>query len=127
MGRAYEDSVYVRVAAARGGEGGSAVEPEAFVWRERLYVVREVLGSWCSPVPWWQGRAARALRGESPGGGGRLGVVGSSALASSPGGPAVDERVWRVSASVGYAADPGTYDLVREPGGQRWRLAKVVD
>lgn len=36
----------------------------AFLWRGRLYVVREVLGHWHERREWWSAAAARALRGE---------------------------------------------------------------
>ncbi|MBT0771069.1 hypothetical protein KIH74_19170 [Kineosporia sp. J2-2] len=37
----------------------------AFLWRGRLYVVREVLGHWRERRDWWSTAAARALHGES--------------------------------------------------------------
>ncbi|GAB6897919.1 hypothetical protein JCM9957A_10090 [Kineosporia succinea] len=36
----------------------------AFLWRGRLYVVREVLGHWHERRDWWSTAAARALHGE---------------------------------------------------------------
>lgn len=125
MGRVVDEVVHVKT----GAEGA----PEVFVRRGQLYVVREVLASWSARLPWWQGVAARALRGDA------VEVAGSSALAPRPrvggsGGPAADEQVWRVSASRGFAAEPGTFELACEPsapgadgGGGRWRLVRVVD
>lgn len=128
MSRSFDEVVHVKVA-----EGGSG-EPSAFVWRGRLFVVREVLATWSARLPWWQGVAARALRGEA------VEVRGSSALAREPGarvaGPAADEQVWRVVASAGFGAEPGTFELAGEPAGDgggagsgdaRWRLVRVVD
>ena len=31
----------------------------AFIWRKRLYQVKEVIGWWREPGEWWNGRAAR--------------------------------------------------------------------
>ncbi len=125
MGRVVDEVVHVKV--------GAAGAPEAFVRRGQLYVVREVLASWSARLPWWQGVAARALRGD------QVEVSGTSALAPRPrvgaeaaSGPAVDEEVWRVSASRGFAAEPGTFELAVAPGPDvagegRWRLVRVVD
>ncbi|TNM63236.1 hypothetical protein FHN55_15465 [Streptomyces sp. NP160] len=124
MSRSFDEVVHVQVA-----ESGSG-EPSAFVWRGRLFVVREVLAGWSARLPWWQGVAARALRGEP------VEVSGSSALAREPGvrsaGPAADEQVWRVVASAGFGVEPGTFELASEPAGAaggapRWRLVRVVD
>ena len=126
MGRVVDEVVHVKV--------GAAGAPEAFVRRGQLYVVREVLASWSARLPWWQGVAARALRGDA------VEVAGTSALAPRPRagaapGPAADEQVWRVAASRGFAAEPGTFELAVTPGDPEpagagegaWRLVRVVD
>ena len=128
VGRVVDEVVHVKV--------GAAGAPEAFVRRGQLYVVREVLASWSARLPWWQGVAARALRGDA------VEVSGSSALAPRPRtgddarrGPAADEQVWRVVASRGFAAEPGTFELAVSPGAPEpagggegaWRLVRVVD
>ncbi|MGQ7295598.1 DUF6504 family protein [Quadrisphaera sp. KR29] len=131
MSRSFDEVVHVRVGQSGGrGEPGA---PTAFVWRGRLFVVREVLATWSARLPWWQGVAARALRGEA------VEVSGSSALArergARPAGPAADEQVWRVVASAGFGVEPGTFELACEPAaargdqddGGRWRLVRVVD
>ena len=108
MGRRYGDVVHVRQ------ESGQHA-PREFVWRERLYVVEEVLGHWHERTSWWEAPGARAVHGEEPSSG-----VG----APRPGG---DEEVWRVAASAGRQADVGTYDLGRPGGDTAWRLLRVVD
>lgn len=134
MGRVVDEVVHVKV--------GAAGAPEVFVRRGQLYVVREVLASWSARLPWWQGVAARALRGDA------VEVSGTSALAPRPRvegdaarGPAADEQVWRVVASRGFAAEPGTFELAVTPvtpgsaeapgsagaGEGAWRLVRVVD
>ncbi|WP_285600865.1 DUF6504 family protein [Kineosporia sp. NBRC 101731] len=58
MARRVSELVDVRVVQ----ETGDA--PMAFLWRGRLYVVREVLGHWHERRDWWSTAAARALHGE---------------------------------------------------------------
>ncbi|PWJ53695.1 hypothetical protein SAMN06264364_11198 [Quadrisphaera granulorum] len=129
MSRSFDEVVHVKV------EQGEPEAPTAFVWRGRLFVVREVLATWSSRLPWWQGVEARALRGEA------VEVRGSSALVRQPGsraaGPAADEQVWRVAASAGFGVEPGTFELACAPAESTdtsgstaeacWRLVRVVD
>lgn len=44
--RRYDERVEVRVQPAG---------PVAFLWRDRVYVVREVLGCWRERAAWWSG------------------------------------------------------------------------
>ncbi|GAA2731814.1 hypothetical protein GCM10009867_06310 [Pedococcus aerophilus] len=92
------------------GQGGPAVpEPEAFVWRGRLYVVRAVLDRWQERRPWW--REAREQ--------------GSGDVLAA----ARERQVWRVEASAGRCAAVGVYDLGADHQdlGLRWRLLRVAD
>ena len=95
----------VGAAGAVGGAGGR--EPEAFVWRGRLYVVRAVLDRWQERRPWW--RDARERDG------------GSDVLTD-----ARERQVWRVEASAGRLCGVGVYDLGADHGSQ-WRLLRVAD
>lgn len=113
MGRRCGDVVHVREEAA--GQG----VPSAFVWRERFYVVREVLGHWRESTPWWEGAGALALHGLQPGVDGAAGGRGRATGA--------DAEVWRVAASAGRRAEVGTYDLGRPGDRGEWRLLRVVD
>ncbi|SDQ78969.1 DUF6504 family protein [Quadrisphaera sp. DSM 44207] len=115
MGRRSGDVVHVRREPA--GDGA----PSAFVWRERLYVVREVLGHWHERAPWWEGAAALAVHGVEPSGG-RPGRRTSDRADDG-----ADDEVWRVAASAGQWAAVGTYDLGRPGGHDGWRLLRVVD
>jgi hypothetical protein len=134
--RRYDDPVEVRPAGAD-GSGGSA--PASFLWRGRLYVVRDVLGHWHERRAWWTAPAARALHGEDlvPEGPVGAGSV-SGSLRRAPGDPVrsalgEEHEVWRVEASRGRAFGSGIYDLCRDlsgtvpeaPGG--WRLLRVAD
>ena len=115
MVRRYDDVVEVRSLA-----GSLAAEPEAFLWRGRIYRVREVLGHWHERRAWWTEPAARAVHGEGPDDGTR-GV----SMASVPG---ADREVWRVEASAGRSASSGVYDLCRHDQEERsWRLLRVAD
>ncbi|MEI2764245.1 MAG: DUF6504 family protein [Dermatophilaceae bacterium] len=78
-------------------------QPEAFLWRGRLYVVRAVLGHWRERRAWWH-----------------------DALDSPPGqehgiaAAARERQVWRVEASPGRSGGSGVFDLVGDdphPGG----------
>jgi hypothetical protein len=135
--RRYDDPVEVHPAGVE-GSGGS--EPASFLWRGRLYVVREVLGHWRERRAWWTAPAASALHGdadlvpEDVEGVGRQ----SSSPRGAPGGPVrsalgEEHEVWRVEASRGRAFGIGVYDLCRDlsvtaPGGPGvWRLLRVAD
>ena len=108
--------------------------PAQFVWRGRLYLVREVLAQWVELGAWW------ALPR-------RASVPSTAYAASSPGDEparsvaadvgAGEREVWRVEATAGRTATPGVYDLVRDvlapdprvldPLPSRWRLARALD
>ena len=133
--RRYTDPVEVRSASP---EGTGA--PSAFLWRGRVYVVRDVLGHWCERRSWWSSPAARRVHGE-----GVPAVDGTLALDDPLPGPAAasvrvadlaqEREVWRVSASPGRAFPSGVYDLCREPAQEPsrgspdevWHLARVAD
>lgn len=140
MVKRYDDPVEVRPAGT-GGSGGS--EPASFLWRGRLYVVREILGHWRERRAWWTAPAARALHGEIEGM--PEDPVGAGSASRPPQGipsgpvrparPALGEEheIWRVEASRGRAFGNGVYDLCRDmpanapgPAGG-WRLLRVAD
>ena len=114
MSRLHADPVEVRTAAAPDGP-----VPEQFLWRGRLYVVRDVLARWSASGAWWravQQGVADALDGE---GGLQEG----------------DEQWWRVEADSGRLAafhggpageTRGTYDLCFS-WRTGWSLTRVLD
>ena len=143
MVRRYEEPIEVRARAgelSRSGAVGGAPGvasiaadeeqvPTAFLWRGRLYVVRDVLGHWSQRRPWW--REALDPRedvdsGErSAGSDGTAHVVGSLRTAVD-----LEQDVWRVEASPGRLHQAGVYDLAREGRGDApgsWRLLRVAD
>jgi hypothetical protein len=92
--------------------------PEQFLWRNRLYQVREVLGHWVESGAWWRSAtssaliegdddAARAHRPE----GLALVPIPASPLVSIPASPRGAQRAWGEPApDVKAAAGPMTLD-----------------
>lgn len=109
MVRRFSDVVQVRPVE------GSQQQPEAFIWKGRLYVVRDVLAQWRERRAWWRETRdpdeVRALPG-----------VGIAAAA-------VEQQVWRVEASPGWSFAPGVYDLAHDESasGEQWSLVRVAD
>jgi hypothetical protein len=111
------------------GEGGSAVSrkradlvevrggtglPTHFLWRDKVYAVREVLGHWKESGAWWE----EARRAAAP------------AYASASAGRPLDRterEVWRVEASPGRCFTPGVYDLSFDRSTDRWTLTSTTD
>jgi len=114
MVRRYEESIEVR-------EGESGVDlvpnpsPSAFLWRGRLYIVRDVIGHWRERKAWWR---------EALDPGEEVAVHGPNCL---------EQEVWRVEATPGRLAGTGVYDLGKDgdlgmDGSARgWRLLRVAD
>lgn len=107
---------------------GAGPDPAQFLWRGRLYVVREVLARWTEAGGWWRTPAVRALTS----GDGAPGGAPGGAAAGGAGGPlgAVDDRQrswWRVEAGRGAAAGTGVYDLCLDEAQGSWSLARVLD
>jgi hypothetical protein len=99
MTRLHADAVEVRTTVAEHGP-----EPEQFLWRGRLYVVREVLARWTTSGSWWKASVQE-----------------------------VDDRErqwWRVEADSGrlaaMSAGRGTYDLCFS-WRTGWTLRRVLD
>jgi len=125
-------------------------EPAQFLWRGRLYVVREVLARWTESGGWWRSAAVRAV-GSGEGAAGEpdpLAPLETAPIPSSPkwaqrawGEPAPDvgavvapasiddgEQDWfRVEAGAGRAAGTGVYDLCFDWSTGGWSLARVLD
>jgi hypothetical protein len=119
------------VAAARGmdrpADAGAGGAPEQFVWRGRLYVVRDVLSCWVETGAWWCGPAAELVHGT----GEETLPAAGSARGDAAGGderPVADDEsvTWRVEASAGRVAGTGVYDL-RERATGEWRLVQALD
>jgi len=109
--------------------------PEQFLWRDRLYLVRDVLARWTETAAWWEGTRARAATaGDGPG----L-PTGGAGPAAGPAGPAAleeqEREFWRVEAGSGRVAAAraggtgglGVYDLCFDWSRGQWSLSRVVD
>ena len=120
MVRRYEEPIEVR---AGGGDtdpsGGIDSVPDrsptAFLWRGRLYVVRDVIGHWRERRAWW--REAFDPHEE----GGAHDRDCSAQL------DCLEQEVWRVEASPGRLAGTGVYDLGMDGPVRGWRLLRVAD
>jgi len=115
--RRYDDPVEVRK--------GADEDPEQFLWRGRLWQVREVVAHWVETGAWW----ARCSASQ-----------GADAAGSSGGGVDTDllreREVWRVTAARGRVAalqspehDPGygVFDLVFSWSEGSWQLVRAMD
>ena len=123
-------------------------EPAQFLWRGRLYVVREVLARWTESGGWWRSAAVQSLSAGDAADDLPVAPLETAPLPPSPkwaqrawGEPAPDvdasvgpagiddgEQDWfRVEAGAGRAAGTGVYDLCFSWSTGRWALARVLD
>ena len=111
--RRYDDPVEVRK--------GADEDPEQFLWRGRLWQVREVVAHWVETGAWWSKRST-----DQPAGSG--GGVDTDLLR--------EREVWRVAAARGRVAalqspehDPGfgVFDLVFSWSEGSWQLVRAMD
>ena len=131
--RRFSDEVHVR----SGTTGGAPVQ---FVWRGRLYLVREVLSRWRERSAWWEHSAVAAVHGDESMGGGGTATAVRPVLEIGD----LEREVFRVEASVGRSGTVGVYDLARPvppgtaavsegaatpspDGSDGWQLLRVSD
>src|SRR5450631_1234880 len=107
MVRRYEESIEVRA-----GVDIQDLSPSAFLWRGRLYVVRDVIGHWRERRAWWR----EALDPDEE--------VASHALDCFVQPDCLEHEVWRVEASSGRLAGTGVYDLGMNGPARSWRLLR---
>jgi hypothetical protein len=143
----YDDTIDVQM---HGDEDQAGRQPAAFVWRDRLYVVRAVQTRWYERRAWWREAAAAALlglRGDEPrsegvsgdvsGSGGSVEATSEvpSAGAVAPPGSYLDgeTEIWRVEAAAGRSHPVGVFDLARSVpaaasagASSGWRLTRVA-
>jgi hypothetical protein len=125
--RRYDDPVEVRK--------GADEDPDQFLWRGRLWQVREVVAHWVETGAWWARRPAAPAADETHG---VVQAGGSSAVETD----LLREReVWRVAAARGRVAaaqsaagqspehDPGfgVFDLVFSWSEGSWQLVRAMD
>ena len=125
--RRYDDPVEVRR-----GRVGDIEAPEQFVWRERLWVVREVVGHWIETGTWWEQAPVRSLLGLDAGreqrGPSAPEVLAPELLAPEVLAPELlaEREMWRVEAGRGPGWR-GIFDLAFDWQGGQWRLVHVLD
>lgn len=121
--------------------------PEQFLWRSRLYVVRDVLEHWFESGQWWASSAAMALaaggevaRSEadlvldpipaSPKWAQRAWGEPAPDVGASIGPASIDDgeqEFWRVEAGSGRSSSLGVYDLCFDWSRGSWKLVEVHD
>lgn len=111
--------------------GGAAVEaPAGFCWRDRRYLVIEVLSHWVEVGVWWQPPGPRRrlrVAGVGPPGQRAGGSAGGSANGGAVDGPR-QQQWWRVAARSTHPAERsrvGVYELCHAVDG--WSLRRVHD
>ena len=100
----------------------TAGDPEMFLLRGRLYVVRSVLARWREPGGWrWSGPAGAA--GSAAAGSGAVAVIHSVPV------PLADRQLWRVEAAAGMSGRIEVFDLCRDvaAGPPRWTATLVEE
>ncbi|MBD8869200.1 DUF6504 family protein [Nocardioides donggukensis] len=119
--RRYDDPVEVRRGMVGQQEG-----PEQFLWRGRLWKVRDLLAHWVETGPWWASAGALATVGS--GAGGEVGSgAGSGDGSGIGGGDLLDEReLWRVEAGTGPGGG-GVFDLSFSWTDGSWQLVGCQD
>ncbi|MBA2698197.1 MAG: hypothetical protein H0U61_05425 [Nocardioidaceae bacterium] len=126
--RSYHDVIDVRRGLVAGQEA-----PEQFLWRDRLWVVRDVLAHWVETGAWWEqaGLAALLGAGVTPDSGTSAdgATVGAGLSGGRLGAELLAERdVWRVEAGRGRAGGTaGVFDLAFDWGDAQWRLIGCAD
>ena len=107
--RRYDDPVEVRK--------GADEDPDQFLWRGRLWQVREVVAHWVETGAWWSRRAVGQESQPAP--------VDTDLLR--------EREVWRVAAARGRAVDAehdpgyGVFDLVFSWSEGSWQLVRAMD
>jgi hypothetical protein len=114
--RRYDDPVEVRK-----GMVGTQEAPEQFLWRGRLWKVRDVLAHWVETGPWWQSAGVRAVVGTDDAFAEDLPVpatVTTDLLA--------EREMWRVEAGNGMTS-AGVFDLSFSWADGNWQLVGCTD
>jgi hypothetical protein len=118
MSRRHTDPIEVRTRVEESGP-----VPDQFLWRGRLYCVREVLARWTESGAWWRGTAVRSLTSG-----------GDAAVATAEVAAGVDDgetHWWRVEADsdrrAALSGGGGTYDLCFDWSAGSWSLKRVMD
>ncbi|MBF9071000.1 DUF6504 family protein [Streptacidiphilus fuscans] len=112
MSRKRADLVEVR--------GGTGL-PTHFLWRDKVYAVREVLGHWKESGAWWEEARTASFPAVHASASGSAGTAAARPLDRT------EREVWRVEASPGRCFAPGVYDLSFDRSADRWTLTSTTD
>ena len=94
-------------------------QPQQFIWRGRLLLVKEVQGRWSTSTAWWESPRISAARGDTA-------TCTSTATDTTAEADLLEElEVWRVEA--GNGVQRGVYELARSVGRDDWVLQAVCD
>ncbi len=108
--RRYDEPIDVLPGLVAGQEA-----PAQFLWRNRLWLVQAIEDRWLETSNWWDGPAARAVRGEDVDTDrGRDDVTG-------------EREIWRVQAAAGRSGDWGVCELAHVAQTGEWRLRTLLD
>jgi hypothetical protein len=118
--RRYDDPVEVRAGLVDGREA-----PAQFLWRDRLWQVREVVGHWVETAPWWHQPEVQGLLGGHDAE--RPDTRPAPASAGSVASLVAERDVWRVDASKGRLGPRGVVELVHDGITGQWRLTGCED
>ena len=129
--RRYADSIDVSRGLVAGQEA-----PSQFLWRGKLWVVRDVVSHWVETGAWWDQPGVAALFGATTAAddnGGRSvarsdeHISAGAAELTGGGADLLGEReVWRVEAIRGQEAS-GVFDLSFDWASGSWFLVRVAD
>jgi hypothetical protein len=117
--RRYDEVIDVRRGLVSGQEA-----PAQFLWRDRLWVVRDIIAHWVETGAWW----------EQPGVGVLFGEVGGAEASRPPAASGPDrgadllgeKEVWRVEA-MRPRTGAGVFDVSFDWALGQWRLVCCVD
>jgi hypothetical protein len=131
--RRYDEAIEVRRGLVCGQEA-----PMQFLWRNRLWVVRDIIAHWVQTGAWWEQPHVSALFGSvAPTEGAEAATAGVPSLAAaedSPlaGGPPLgadlleEREVWRVEAMCARTST-GVFDVSFDWALGQWRLLRCID
>jgi hypothetical protein len=115
--RRYDEPIHVK-------RGQDMAAPEQFVWRGRLWLVRDIITRWLETGAWWDSPLVRSARGDDVE---TLPFEEGPSEASEETDLLAEHEVWRVLAAAGASGSPGVYELDNARGTGGWRLRAVVD
>lgn len=118
--RRYDEPIHVK-------RGQDKAAPEQFVWRGRLWLVRDIITRWLETGAWWDSPLVRSARGDDLVATLSAGTLLAETLPEEETDLLAEHEVWRVLAAVGASGSPGVYELDHACGTGGWRLRAVVD